>query len=137
MSGELFFTLFCLAAVAGFGSGFIGLGGGLLLFPLLLYVPPYLGIGPIDAKTVAALVLSQVFFGGLVGGTAHWREGRVHKKLTCRRRHDLERRGFSWRHRIQLGIRMVPARLVRDCHNHRRSSDVSAGSFARQGGGQC
>jgi uncharacterized membrane protein YfcA len=82
MSGGLFLTLFSLAGIAGFGAGFIGLGGGLLLFPLLLYVPPQLGLEPIDAKTVAALVLSQVFFGGLVGGTAHWRQGRVHKHLT-------------------------------------------------------
>jgi uncharacterized membrane protein YfcA len=53
-----------------------------LLFPLLLYLPPYLGLGAIDAKTVAALVISQVFFAGLIGGAAHWRKGRVHKKLT-------------------------------------------------------
>ena len=81
MSGGLFLTLLALAGVAGFGSGFIGLGGGLLLFPLLLYLPPYLGLEAIDAKTVAALVISQVFFGGLVGGAAHWRQGRVHEKL--------------------------------------------------------
>jgi uncharacterized membrane protein YfcA len=81
MSGGLFLTLFSLAGAAGFGAGFVGLGGGLLLFPLLLYVPPYLDFEPIDPKTVAALVLSQVFFGGLVGGIAHWREGRVHGKL--------------------------------------------------------
>jgi uncharacterized membrane protein YfcA len=82
VSGELFLTLVALAAVAGFGSGFIGVGGGLLLFPLLIYIPPHLGLNAINANTVAALVLSQVFFGGLVGGAAHWRHGRVHGKLT-------------------------------------------------------
>jgi uncharacterized membrane protein YfcA len=82
VSGELFFTLIALAGVAGFGSGFIGVGGGLLLFPLLIYIPPYFGLNAIDAKTVAALVISQVFFGGLIGGAAHWRRGRVHGKLT-------------------------------------------------------
>jgi uncharacterized membrane protein YfcA len=82
MSNGLFLTLFALAGLAGFGAGFIGLGGGLLLFPLLLYLPPYLGLEAIDAKTVAALVISQVFFAGLIGGAAHWRKGRVHKKLT-------------------------------------------------------
>jgi len=81
MSGGLFLTLLALAGVAGFGSGFIGLGGGLLLFPLLYYLPPTLGLESIDAKTAAALVISQVFFGGLVGGAAHWRRGRVHGKL--------------------------------------------------------
>jgi uncharacterized protein len=82
MNDGLFLTLFALAGLAGFGAGFIGLGGGLLLFPLLLYLPPYLGLEAIDAKTVAALVISQVFFAGLIGGAAHWRKGRVHKKLT-------------------------------------------------------
>ncbi|HXV78425.1 MAG TPA: sulfite exporter TauE/SafE family protein [Candidatus Binatia bacterium] len=82
MSAGLFLTLFSLAGLAGFGAGFIGLGGGLLLFPLLLYLPPYLGFEAIDARTVAALVISQVFFAGLIGGAAHWRKGRVHKKLT-------------------------------------------------------
>jgi uncharacterized membrane protein YfcA len=78
----LFLILATLAGVAGFGAGFIGLGGGLLLFPLLLYLPPYLGLDPLDTKTVAALVISQVFFAGAIGGAAHWRKGRVHKKLT-------------------------------------------------------
>ena len=82
MSSGLFLTLLALAGVAGFGAGFIGLGGGLLLFPLLLYLPPALGLDAIDAKTVAALVISQVFFAGVIGGAAHWRQGRVHKKLT-------------------------------------------------------
>jgi uncharacterized protein len=82
MSIGLFATLLTLAGVAGFGAGFIGLGGGLLLFPLLFYLPPFLGLEAIDAKTVAALVISQVFFAGVIGGAAHWRKGRVHKKLT-------------------------------------------------------
>ncbi len=82
MSLELFLVLALLAGMAGFGAGFIGLGGGLLLFPMLLYLPPLLGLEPLDAKTVAALVISQVFFAGAIGGAAHWRKGRVHKKLT-------------------------------------------------------
>ena len=81
MSAGLLLTLLTLAGVAGFGAGFIGLGGGLLLFPLLLYLPPFFGLDPINAKTVAALVISQVLFGGLVGGLAHWRHGRVHGKI--------------------------------------------------------
>jgi uncharacterized protein len=82
MDWGLIFILFALAGLAGFGAGFIGLGGGILLFPLLLYLPPYLGLAPLEAKTVAALVISQVFFAGLIGGTAHWRKGRVHNRLT-------------------------------------------------------
>ena len=53
-----------------------------MLFTLLLYVPPLLGIESLDVKSAAALVVSQVFFASLIGGTAHWRSGRVHVKLT-------------------------------------------------------
>jgi uncharacterized membrane protein YfcA len=79
---SFFITLIALGGICGFSAGFIGLGGGILLFPLLLYVPPFLGLGSLDVKTIAALVISQVFFAGLVGGAAHWRSGRVHGRLT-------------------------------------------------------
>ncbi len=82
MSVGLYSLVTGLAGVAGFGAGFVGLGGGVLLFPLLLYLPPYFGLQPIDAKTAAALIVSQVFFSGVIGGAAHWRKGRVHSKLT-------------------------------------------------------
>lgn len=82
MSTALLITIALLSGIAGFGAGFIGLGGGLLLFPLLFYLPPLLGMESLDAKTVAALVLSQVFFSGVIAGAAHWRKGRVHRRLT-------------------------------------------------------
>ena len=82
MDTEILLLLFFLASIAGFGAGFIGLGGGILLFPLILYLPVYLGFEAIDSKTAAALVISQVFFAGVIGGAAHLRSGRVHKKVT-------------------------------------------------------
>ena len=82
MSLALLLTLAILGACGGFAAGFLGVGGGILLFPLLLYLPPFLGLESLDAKTVAALVVSQVFFACLVGGTAHWRSGHVHGKTT-------------------------------------------------------
>lgn len=82
MSTALLLIIALLSGIAGFAAGFIGLGGGLLLFPLLLYLPPLLGLESLEVKTVAALVLSQVFFSGIIAGTAHWRKGRVHRQLT-------------------------------------------------------
>ena len=82
MTLALIATLVSLGAVGGFTAGLLGVGGGVLLFPLLLYVPPLLGLEILDVQTVAALVISQVFFATLIGGAAHWRSGRVHGRLT-------------------------------------------------------
>jgi uncharacterized membrane protein YfcA len=74
-------TLVLLGVTGGFAAGFLGVGRGVLLFPLLLYVPPLLGLEALGVRTVAALVMSQVFFATLIGGTAHWRSGDVHARL--------------------------------------------------------
>ena len=81
MSLTLVATLVGLGAAGGFAAGLLGLGGGVLMFPLLYYVPPLLGIDRIDAKTVAAIVVSQVFFSTLTGGIAHFRSGRVQTRM--------------------------------------------------------
>ncbi len=82
MSLTLVATLLVLGGIGVFAAGFLGVGGGVLLFPLLLYVPSLLGLTSLDVKTVAALVMSQVFFASLIGGIAHWRGGRGHPRVT-------------------------------------------------------
>jgi len=82
MSLTLILTLLLLGGIGGFAAGLLGVGGGVLMFPILFYVPPLLGLESLDAKSVAAVVVSQVFFSALVGGSAHWRRGRVHGQLT-------------------------------------------------------
>lgn len=47
------------------------------MFPLLYSVPPLFGFERFDARAVAALVVAQVFFSTLVGGSAHFRSQRV------------------------------------------------------------
>lgn len=74
-------TLAGLGGAGGFSAGLLGFGGGVLMFPLLLYVPPLIGLASIDAKTVAAIVASQVFFSTLAGGFAHLRSGRVQGEI--------------------------------------------------------
>ncbi len=81
MSLTLVATLVGLGAAGGFSAGLLGVGGGVLMFPLLYYVPPLLGIDRMDAKTVAAIVVSQVFFSTLTGGIAHFRSGRVQTRM--------------------------------------------------------
>jgi uncharacterized membrane protein YfcA len=81
MSITLIITLTLLGATGGFLAGLLGFGGGVLMFPLLYYVPPLLGFAPLDAQTVAAMVVSQVFFSSVVGGMAHLRSGRVQGRI--------------------------------------------------------
>lgn len=82
MSLMLFSTLATLGGIGGFAAGLLGFGGGVVMFPLLFYIPPLVGLERLDVKTVAALVVSQVFFATMIGGSAHWRSGRVHGRLT-------------------------------------------------------
>ena len=82
MSFPLIALLASLGALGGFAAGLLGVGGGVVMFPLLYYVPPLLGFAPLDAKTVAAVVSSQVFFSALVGGWAHLRRGQVQSGIT-------------------------------------------------------
>jgi uncharacterized protein len=81
ISPTLIVSLASVGAVGGFFAGLLGIGGGVVMFPLLYYVPPLLGLERLDAKTVAAVVMTQVFFSTLVGGLAHRRSGRVHRRI--------------------------------------------------------
>lgn len=56
--------LFMLASGAGVGflSGLLGIGGGIVMFPLLVYLPPLLGLDPIDVKSATGLTMAQGFF---------------------------------------------------------------------------
>jgi uncharacterized protein len=78
---EFVFVLALLGVFGGFASGLLGFGGGVVMFPLLFYVPPLLGFQRIDANTVAALVVSQVVFSTIVAGFAHLRSGRVQWRI--------------------------------------------------------
>jgi uncharacterized membrane protein YfcA len=51
----LLVTLVSLGLGGGFLSGLLGLGGAIFMIPLLLYVPPLLGVGHFDMKQVAAI----------------------------------------------------------------------------------
>lgn len=74
-------TFVSLGFIGGLAAGVLGFGGGVLMFPLLYFVPPLFGIDRLDANTVAAIVVSQVFFSTLSGGVAHSRTGRVNWRI--------------------------------------------------------
>ena len=66
---------------AAFMSGLLGVGGAVLLIPLLLYLPPLLGLAAIGIKTVTGITIVQVTGGALSGGLAHLNDRRVDRPL--------------------------------------------------------
>ncbi|MFQ5880937.1 MAG: sulfite exporter TauE/SafE family protein [Candidatus Methylomirabilales bacterium] len=52
-------------------SGLLGIGGGIILAPALLYLPPLLGIGALDMRAVAGLTMTQALFACLSGAWRH------------------------------------------------------------------
>jgi uncharacterized protein len=74
-------TLIALGLVGAFVSGLVGVGGAIVMIPLLLYVPPLLGVGSLDIKHVAGVTMTQVLAASIVGAWTHGRNAMVHKKL--------------------------------------------------------
>ena len=70
-----------LGVVGGGLSGLLGIGGGLVIIPLLLYVPEGLGFGAIDIRTASAIAVMQVTAATLSGTLAHGRQRRVYARL--------------------------------------------------------
>ncbi|MDP8925024.1 MAG: sulfite exporter TauE/SafE family protein [Chloroflexota bacterium] len=66
-----------LGIVGGGLSGLLGIGGGLVIIPLLLYVPAGLGLAVVDIRTASAVAVMQVVAATLSGTLAHGRQRRV------------------------------------------------------------
>jgi len=73
--------LVALGLGGGFLSGLLGLGGAIFMIPLLLYVPPLVGVGQLDMKQVAAISMVQVLFASLSGLIVHHKNRFVSKSL--------------------------------------------------------
>ncbi len=77
------FLVFALGFIGGCAAGLLGIGGGIIMTPLLLYVPPLLGAGALDMKAVAGLTMAQGLAGSLSGVLAHNRFRFVCKRLVA------------------------------------------------------
>jgi len=67
--------------VASFLSGLLGIGGGLVLTPLLLYLPPLVGGVAIPVKIVTGLTIVQAISGSALGTLRHRSYGNVSSRL--------------------------------------------------------
>lgn len=71
-------TLFVLSLIGGFFSGLLGVGGAVLLIPLLLTVPGWLGVGALSMHEVSGLTMLQVLAASITGWLAHRKSGLAH-----------------------------------------------------------
>ncbi len=74
-------TLFILGLTGGFFSGLLGIGGGIIMIPLLLYIPPLLGLTALNMKMVAGITMVQSLAGSLSAWLIHRRNRFVHRSL--------------------------------------------------------
>jgi uncharacterized membrane protein YfcA len=74
-------TLSALGVLGSFVSGLVGVGGAIVMIPLLYYVPPMLNVGSLDIKHVAGVTMAQVLAASLFGAWTHGRGAMVHRKL--------------------------------------------------------
>ena len=78
---EPLLTVLAIGFIGGSLSGLLGIGGGILTAPLLLYVPALLGQPPLSMHSVSGLTISQSLLAGLLGGLLHGRRGAVDVRL--------------------------------------------------------
>jgi uncharacterized membrane protein YfcA len=71
-----------LSLIGAFVAGLVGVGGAIVMIPLLLYGPPLLGAGRLDARTVTAVTMVQVFVAALAAVVVHRRRRAVRPDLS-------------------------------------------------------
>ncbi|WP_110930345.1 sulfite exporter TauE/SafE family protein [Paenibacillus bouchesdurhonensis] len=82
----LIIVMLVLGLVGSFFSGLLGIGGAIVSFPLLLFVPSALGVAHFTGQEVSSISMFQVFFASLAGVMAYLKNGKnqpavIHKKL--------------------------------------------------------
>ena len=65
------------AIIASFLSGLLGIGGGLVLTPLLLETPPLVGAPILSVRIITGLTMVQAISGSLLGVVRHHGHGNV------------------------------------------------------------
>jgi uncharacterized protein len=67
--------------ISSFLSGLLGIGGGIVLTPLLLYAPQLLGAQALPVKIVTGLTVVQAISGSVLGAQRHRAYGNVSVRL--------------------------------------------------------
>ena len=71
-------ALLLVSVVAGILSGILGIGGAVVLIPLMRVVPPLLGAGELTMGEIAGITMAQVLAASIAGWISHKRGGHAH-----------------------------------------------------------
>ncbi|MCJ8007730.1 sulfite exporter TauE/SafE family protein [Lederbergia wuyishanensis] len=73
--------IFFIGFIGSFISGMLGIGGSIIKYPMLLFIPPLFGLAAFTAHEVAGISAIQVFFATIGGVWAYRKGGYLNKKL--------------------------------------------------------
>lgn len=74
-------VIFGLGFIGSFLSGMLGVGGSIIKYPMLLYIPPMFGLVAFTAHEVSGISAVQVLFASIAGVWAYRKSGLLNKDL--------------------------------------------------------
>lgn len=74
-------VIFLIGFIGSFISGLVGVGGSIIKYPMLLYIPPLFGLAAFSAHEVSGISAIQVFFASIAGVWAYRKGGLLNKDL--------------------------------------------------------
>jgi uncharacterized protein len=74
-------VIFAIGFIGSFLSGMLGVGGSIIKYPMLLYIPPLFGIVAFTAHEVSGISAIQVLFASIAGVWAYRKGGYLNKQL--------------------------------------------------------
>lgn len=74
-------TLLVLGMGGAFVAGLLGIGGAMVMIPLLLYVPPVLNVGTLSMKAIGGITMVQVVAATVSATIAHHRHEQVNSRV--------------------------------------------------------
>ncbi|KGX87266.1 sulfite exporter TauE/SafE family protein [Pontibacillus marinus] len=74
-------TVFILGLIGSYVSGLVGIGGAIVNYPMLLYIPPLFGFDGFSSHTAAGVVAVQVLVASFGGAWGYRKGNYLHKPL--------------------------------------------------------
>lgn len=74
-------VIFLIGFIGSYISGMLGIGGSIIKYPMLLYIPPLFGLAAFTAHEVSGISAIQVFFATIGGVWAYRKGGYLNKSL--------------------------------------------------------